>query len=114
MRRTAFWWSAALLLLTLGSFQLVWAGLGGSISGTVTDPNGRVVAGARVTAINTATNVRQTINTNSVGVYSFPELEVGTYDVEVEAVSFRTYRQTNVVVDTDGKLRVDPALVLGD
>ena len=114
MRRTAIWWSAALLLLTLGSFQLVWAGLGGSISGTVTDPNGLAVAGASVTAINTATNVRQTIATNSIGVYSFPELEVGTYQIEVEAKSFSTYRQINLVVDADGKLRVDARLALGD
>ena len=114
MRRTAIWWSAALLLLTLGSFQLVWAGLGGSISGTVTDPNGLAVAGASVTAINTATNVHQTIATNSIGVYSFPELEVGTYQIEVEAKSFSTYRQINLVVDADGKLRVDARLALGD
>ncbi|MGP0074263.1 MAG: carboxypeptidase regulatory-like domain-containing protein [Bryobacteraceae bacterium] len=92
----------------------VWASLGGSVSGTVTDPVGLAVAGASVTAINTATNVRQTVTTNSVGVYSFPELAVGTYLIEVEATSFRTYRHTNLVVDTDSKLLVDARLALGD
>ena len=105
---------AALLALMLVPFLPALAGLGGSISGTVTDPNGLAVAGAKVTAINTATNIHQTISTNSIGIYSFPELEVGTYQIEVEAASFRTYRQTNLVVDTDSKLRVDASLVLGD
>lgn len=91
-----------------------WAGLGGSISGTVTDPKGLTVAGAKVTVVNTATQVRQTVVTNSAGVYSFPQLEVGTYDLAVEAPAFRTYRQTDLVVDTDSKVRVDAALVLGD
>jgi Carboxypeptidase regulatory-like domain len=105
---------AVLFLSILVCLQPIWAGLGGSISGTVTDPNGLAVTGANVTAINTATNVRQTIVTNSAGVYSFPELEVGTYDIEVEAKSFRSYRHTNLAVDTDSKLRIDASLLLGD
>jgi hypothetical protein len=105
---------AALLLLLLAAFSSAWGGLGGSISGTVTDPNGLAIAGARVTATNTATNVRETVSTNSVGIYSFPELAVGAYDLEVEGASFRTYRQTDLVVDADGKLRVDARLALGD
>src|SRR3984957_13073436 len=104
----------ALLLLALVSIRPMWGALGGSISGTVTDPNGLAVSGAKVTAINTATNVRQTITANSIGVYSFPELPVGNYEIEVEANSFRAYRHTNLVVDTDSKLRVDASLLLGD
>src|ERR1700677_3278933 len=104
----------ALCVLALVCLQPLWGALGGSISGTVTDPNGLAVAGAKVTAINTATNVRQTITANSIGVYSFPELPVGNYEIEVEANSFRTYRHTNLVVDTDSKLRVDASLLLGD
>ncbi len=105
---------AALFVLTLLCIQPMWGTLGGSISGTVNDPNGLAVAGAKVTAINTATNVHQTVTTNSLGVYSFPELEVGTYEVEVEANSFRTYHHIGLVVDTDSKLRVDTPLMLGD
>ena len=74
---------AAAVLLTLLCFRPMWASLGGSISGTVSDPNRLAVVGANVTAINTATNVRQTVTSNSIGVYSFPELEVGTYEIEV-------------------------------
>ncbi len=105
---------AGLLALILLCFLPALGGLGGGISGTVTDPNGLVVAGAKVTVANTATQVRQTVTTNTAGAYSFPQLEVGMYDLEVAAPSFRTYRQTNLVVDADGKVRVDAALVLGD
>jgi hypothetical protein len=103
-----------LLFVFVAGLPSAWAGLGGSLSGTVTDPHGLAVTGAQVAVVNTATQIRQTITTNSAGVYSFPQLEVGTYDLEVEAPAFRTYRQTNLVVDTDSKVRVDATLVLGD
>src|SRR5215467_730658 len=58
------------------------------ISGTVVDPQGAVVAGAKVTAINTATGVPRSVNTTSTGNYVIPNLPPGTYDVKVEAKGF--------------------------
>jgi hypothetical protein len=106
--------AAGVSLLTLLSFHPLWGGLGGSISGKVTDPNDLAVSGASVTAINSATNVRLGIRTDSSGIYSFPDLAVGTWDVEVESKGFRTYRRTRLVVDTNSALRLDVPLALGD
>ena len=106
--------AAAVFAVMLLSFHPLWGGLGGSISGNVTDPSNLAVSGASVTAINTATNLRQSVRTNSGGIYSFPDLLVGTYDLEIEANGFRAYRRTHLVVDTNSALRLDVPLILGD
>lgn len=106
--------AAGVFLSALVSFHPLWAGLGGSISGNVTDPKNLAVSGASVVAINTATNVSQSVRTDSSGIYSFPDLAVGIYDVEVQSNGFRTYRRTRLVVDANSALRLDVPLVLGD
>src|SRR5882757_4517762 len=58
------------------------------ISGTVVDPQGAVVPGAKVTATNQATGVPRSVNTTSTGNYVLPNLAPGTYDVKVEAKGF--------------------------
>src|SRR5215467_3900439 len=58
------------------------------VSGTVVDPQGAVVAGAKVTATNGATGVSRSVNTTSTGNYLLPNLPPGTYDVKVEAKGF--------------------------
>ena len=106
--------AAAVLLLILLSCNSLWGGVGGSLSGRVSDPHNLPVSGAKVTAINIATNLRQIVTTGSNGFYSFPDLAVGTYDIEVESSGFRTYRGTHLMVDTNGALRMDVPLVLGE
>ncbi|MGH9900828.1 MAG: carboxypeptidase-like regulatory domain-containing protein [Pyrinomonadaceae bacterium] len=54
-----------------------------SITGTVTDTSGAVVAGATVTATNEATGVTQTQQTTGAGLYAFTVLPVGTYTIAV-------------------------------
>jgi len=90
-----------------------WAGIGGSISGTVTDPSGAVIIKAAVTATNTATGIRQTASTDDKGYYSFAGLPVGHYDLEIAATSFRPYRRTDVAIDANSALTVDAVLKVG-
>lgn len=58
------------------------------ISGTVVDPQGAVVPGAKVTATNVDTGVPRSVNTTSTGNYVLPNLPPGTYNVRVEAKGF--------------------------
>ncbi len=102
------------LLLCLLCCCSAWGGASGSLSGTIFDPHNLPVSGARVTAINTATNWSQIVTTGANGFYSFPDLTVGTYDIAIEASSFRTYRATHLVLDTNSALRLDVPLVLGE
>jgi hypothetical protein len=58
------------------------------ISGSVVDPQGAVVAGAKVTATNQSTGVGRSVTTTSTGNYAIPNLTPGTYSVKVEAKGF--------------------------
>jgi hypothetical protein len=92
----------------------VWGGTDGSISGSITDAQSAAVARASVTIINSETNVRQTITADGKGIYAFPDLPVGTYEIRVEAAGFRPYRQTGVMMDANGARLLDIALVVGE
>jgi hypothetical protein len=70
----------------------------GSISGTVTDPQGAVVAGATVKAINDATGATLSTTSDSSGLFHFNLIPVGTYRVEMTAAGFKTTVQNNIVV----------------
>lgn len=58
------------------------------ISGTVVDPQGAVVVGAKVTATNQATGTGRSAVTTSTGNYVIPNLQPGTYNVAVDAKGF--------------------------
>ena len=85
-----------------------------SLTGVVTDPNGAVIPGATVTAINKATNFSRSATTNGDGLYVISNLPVGMYDVRVEAKGFTTKISQDVVALTVGQsVRLDAALGAG-
>jgi carboxypeptidase family protein len=98
-----------LLLAGAGVFAVVTA----SISGTVTDSSGSVVSGALVTATNVGTGVATVQHTNGQGYYSFQELALGTYTVEVQQTGFKAYKKTELVLDVNSALTVDVKLQVG-
>ncbi len=61
----------------------------GTIRGTVTDQNGAVIIGAQVSAKNIETNQTRTTMTSNEGLFAFPELRVGQYEVRAEQAGFR-------------------------
>jgi hypothetical protein len=89
------------------------AGSGGSILGTVTDPHGGAVPGAKITATEAATGATRRVASDAVGFYSFESLPIGRYDVDVEASGFQLFRRTGVILDLDRKVVVDAALAVG-
>jgi Carboxypeptidase regulatory-like domain len=89
------------------------AATGGSISGTVLDPSGAVVAGATLKLVNTAQQTTYEAVSDKQGLYSFPNLPVGHYELTTSAPGFSTQRKTNLRVDTDSAIRVDVSLVIG-
>jgi len=102
----------AIVLLTLrGNAQT--AGTG-NIQGVVTDGTSAVVPNALVTVINTATQVKHAVNTDGNGLYSFPNLAIGTYTVDVEASGFNHYRQSNIVLDVGSSIAVNVILKVGE
>jgi hypothetical protein len=86
----------------------------GSITGTVRDPSGAVVAGASVTVTNTETNIARQVKTNTEGEYVVTPLGVGTYSVKVEQSGFKTSVQTAIKLDVNQVVRMDATLTLGE
>ncbi|HEV8593201.1 MAG TPA: carboxypeptidase-like regulatory domain-containing protein, partial [Pyrinomonadaceae bacterium] len=79
----------------------------GTVTGTVTDPNGANVAGATVVVKNTQTNIATTVTTNGDGAYTVPFLVPGTYNVTATADGFKTSTRENVEVKVDDRLPLD-------
>ena len=100
---------AFLLCTTTASGQAVF----GSIIGTVTDPQGNAVAGAKVTVTSTTKNTSFDATTNESGNYTVTHLIPDTYKVKVEAPGFKTYEVASVTVSADTAARVDPQLQVG-
>jgi hypothetical protein len=86
----------------------------GTILGTVTDPSGAVIAGAKVTVKNAGTGLERTTQTSADGSYSIPELPLGSYTVTVVQPGFQTFIATGVTVDVATERRVDASLKTGE
>jgi hypothetical protein len=92
---------------------VLWASVGGSISGTVKDPSGSVVAGASVTVMEINTGLSHQTRTDSKGYYTFPVLPVGHYVLDVQASGFGEYKREGVVLDTNAALTLNASLEVG-
>ncbi len=85
----------------------------GTISGTVTDPTGAPVAGARVSAVNALTNVAYQGVTTGEGVYTIPYLPQGDYAVSVEMQGFKRAVRQGIELRISERLTLDFRLELG-
>src|ERR1700734_1984393 len=94
--------------------ELAFAGVGGSISGTIKDPSGAAIPKASVALVNANTGVRQSAYTDDHGVYAFPVLPVGEYILEVNHPGFQPYRRTGIVLNTNSALLLDVVLRVGE
>jgi hypothetical protein len=85
----------------------------GDISGTVTDPAGAAVPEAKITAVNTATGAIRQGASNGSGVYSFPSLQPGVYNIRAEKEGFRTVNLNGIALEVQQSARLDIALTVG-
>ncbi|MDP9172028.1 MAG: TonB-dependent receptor [Acidobacteriota bacterium] len=86
---------------------------GASLGGTVTDSSSALVAGAAVTLTSPDTGFSRATVTNDSGVYSFPRLPVGTYNLKVEHAGFRTTNQQGLRLDVGAVATVNIGLQVG-
>ncbi|MHB1700101.1 MAG: outer membrane beta-barrel protein [Acidobacteriaceae bacterium] len=86
------------MAVLLSNVQINAQALGG-LTGTVTDPTGAGIPGARVTFKNGATGVVMQVGTTSTGTYAATALASGQYSLTVEAPGFKKYVETSVVVE---------------
>ena len=110
--RCALLFGCAALLLFAAKAGSQIAGAG-NIQGTVTDASGAVVPRASVTLTDKSTQVSRKAVTDNAGVYVFPGVPVGTYDVSIAAQGFETYVRTGIVLEVGSSIAVDASLAVG-
>src|SRR2546426_10005860 len=84
-----------------------------SISGTVTDPSGAVIPGAELVLTSVDRQISSKTTTGPDGLYSFPNLLPGAYDLKASAVGFKPLVQRGVAVTINQLARVDVKLEVG-
>src|SRR5690348_12083411 len=103
-------WFVLLFLLLFSSIAL---GQGlGSIVGTVTDPSGAVLGGAKITATEIGTGASRSTAADAQGYYIIPSVKPARYTITIESSGFRTGKQ-DVEVLADQALTVNVHLQLG-
>ncbi len=85
----------------------------GTITGTVQDQSGAVIAGANVKAQNPATNFTRETTSATNGFYRFDQLPVGTYSITVEAAGFKRSVSQNIALSVNDALTVEIKLEVG-
>src|ERR1043165_7585369 len=85
----------------------------GTLTGTVSDPQGGVVPQAKVGLRNTQTGSQYETITTATGNYSLAQLPAGTYDLSVEFTGFKKHTQQGIIVQVAQTERVDVFLEIG-
>ena len=110
MRKLLLLLSGVAVLSTLSAFaQEVSAG----ITGRITDPSGASIVGATVTAKDLDRGTEWPTKTNVDGIYAFPRIPVGRYQLKVEASGFKTYINPDIVLEVNQRARVDVPMQVG-
>src|SRR6202162_1409560 len=86
---------------------------GGTISGTVTDSSGRVIAKVEITITNVATGVTRVVTTNDEGFYSAPNLLPGTYGGKFPSQGFKVEARKNIELTVGALVGLDQTLRVG-
>ena len=85
----------------------------GTITGTVSDPAGAVVANAPIEVKNTQTGAAYQAATSDTGNYTLPQMPIGVYEVTVTVAGFKKFVRQNVTVQATQTVRVDVTLEVG-
>jgi hypothetical protein len=84
-----------------------------TVTGTVTDPSGAVVPGAKVTLTNTGNGFSFYATANGAGIYVAPNLRPDTYNLRVEAKGFEAYSQSGITLEVNQTATVNATLKVG-
>jgi hypothetical protein len=83
------------------------------VNGTVMDPSGAVVVGARITLKNSQTGITRDTTSNKDGIYLFTLVPIGNYEISVEQKGFQRYEQKGITLDINQNAKIDVALRTG-
>jgi hypothetical protein len=103
--------SSAILFLWPSIF---YAATTGTIDGELKDPSGGVIPSAIVTVTNAAQGIQAKTVSDSKGVYVFPSLAVGRYNLRAESPGFKPQVRNDIAVDLDAAIHIDLTLELAE
>ena len=89
------------------------AAINGEITGVITDATGGAVANATLQVVNTATHFVQTGTTEGSGLYRFPLLPIGNYEIKAKASGFADSRVTGIMVNAGATVTANIRLQIG-
>ena len=72
-----------------------------------------MIAGASVTILETATQAKEKTSSGHNGLFSFPNMNIGTYTLTVVAPGFQTYSQQHIVLDVGSSIGINVKLPVG-
>src|SRR6266849_618840 len=105
--------SLALVLALCGVMSAIAQNANGRIVGVITDPQGALIPGARVTVTNTATNLNRDTESGPDGTYQVSDLPIGRYVVTAEHAGFAKAATGAQQLLINQTLRVDVAMAIG-
>jgi hypothetical protein len=85
-----------------------------TIVGTVTDPSGAAVSGAKLTALNDATGFTRTAESDGNGSFVIPLVPIGTYRITSEAPGFKLFSRTGLELQLNQSARVTIEMQVGN
>ena len=106
-------WFAMGILITLATNSAVGQVAGATLSGTVTDSSGAVLPKAELAIADVSTGIVRTVNSDTSGLYTAPNLLPGTYSITASAAGFATQVRSNVVLTVGAQLEINFAMKVG-
>jgi hypothetical protein len=103
----------AFLLITISVSTLHAQSTNASLSGRITDPSRALIAGAKIAAIDTSTNLRYQSTSNRSGAYYLPNLPPGRYRIEIEKLGFDKLVKPDVLLHLQDALEINFKLKIG-
>ncbi|HKO11472.1 MAG TPA: carboxypeptidase-like regulatory domain-containing protein, partial [Acidobacteriaceae bacterium] len=100
-------------MVVFPAFQLISAQGNTGLTGTVSDPSGAVIPGAKITFTNDATGIKTQASSSSMGVYAV-QLAPGTYDLMAEAKGFKRFVENHLLVEVGAAPTVNISMGIGN
>ena len=101
------------LVVLSSSFLAAQQTINATLSGTISDPTGAVLSGAKVTLLSPELGITRTYTTDDTGNYTFSLLPPANYNLRVEAGGFKTYKQDGISLAAGQTARQTVTLVTG-
>lgn len=104
----------AILALVVASLALAQSEAGSAtLNGTVVDPSGASIPGARLTVVNSDTGLTRETRASEAGLYSFPRLPAGRYELSAEMPGFKITKRSDLRLNVGAVLTLDIPLEVG-